>query len=94
VALLAANGATIDTRDAEGQTALFKAAAYGQITTVKVLLMLQANVNLADATGATPLGIAKANNFPQIVEILRLQHGDDGTSLMSGSGKNGVVAEQ
>lgn len=56
-------GAQKDARNSDGRTALHSAARYGSVGCAKTLLEFDANVNLADPLGTTPLlDAAKKNN--------------------------------
>ena len=65
-------GAYVDTRDPEGgDTLLIRAARMGNVELVKVLLAGHANVQIANATGATPLSEAIAGGHDEIAALLR-----------------------
>lgn len=66
-------GASIETRDMAGYTALTKATARGYEHIVKFLLDRGANVNTVTELGTTPLGIAASNGYAGIVKLL-LKH--------------------
>ena len=54
----------------EGNTALHLAAQTGDLDLVKVLLDLDADVNIQNEKGATPLHLGIINNFPNVVRLL------------------------
>ena len=58
VRLLRSKGATIDARDAKGETALMKACRGKRWTMARALLDLGADLNLRDGEGRTALEIA------------------------------------
>lgn len=69
-------GMPIDTVDAQGCSALLRAAGGGHLVVVGMLLQRGADAGLASAAGATPLTAAISMRHPQIVEML-LAHGVD-----------------
>ncbi|MBS0464006.1 MAG: ankyrin repeat domain-containing protein [Proteobacteria bacterium] len=69
-------GMPIDTVDAQGCTALLRAAGGGQLVVVGMLLQRGADAAIVSAAGATPLTAAISMRHPQIVEML-LAHGVD-----------------
>ncbi len=76
VKLLLDNGAEVDARDNNGATPLLKAAQHGDVETVRILLAKGADPNAEIKAGVsskqwTPLTIAEANNFTEVVGLLR-----------------------
>jgi ankyrin repeat protein len=68
-------GAQVDYVNKRGNTALTAAIAMGDgsrryVATVKTLVAARANVNLADRSGATPLGLAKARGYQEMIAVL------------------------
>jgi uncharacterized protein len=74
VALLALAGADLEAKDEEGQTALLKAAAHGNLECVRALLKAGAVVTVKDNEGNTALALAREHEHKDIVELLKL-HG-------------------
>jgi len=74
-ALLTA-GAKVDTLDARGRSALYRASAAGKPEAVRVLLDHQAKPNLRATDGSTPLIAAVMFSRPLIAQML-LNHGAD-----------------
>lgn len=66
-------GMPIDTVDAQGCTALLRAAGGGHLVVVGMLLQRGADMTIASATGATALTAAISMRHPQIVEMLLAQ---------------------
>ena len=64
----------IDARDEDGRTALYLCVAQGRATTVEFLCQRQANCNIEDLQGFTPLHVATTNGDAKIVRCL-LQYG-------------------
>ncbi|KAM0548071.1 hypothetical protein ACHAPJ_010129 [Fusarium lateritium] len=71
VKLLLEKGAGIDSRDRDGNTALWLAASYGKYAIVKLLLDNGAQVELKNRHGQTPLFIAEKKGHKDVVEILQ-----------------------
>ncbi len=69
-------GMPIDTVDAQGCTALVRAAGGGHLVVVGMLLQRGADATLASTAGASALTAAISMRHPQIVEML-LAHGVD-----------------
>lgn len=67
---LLSEGAKVDSRDRNGDSALNMAAAKGNITLVDVLLKAGADVNLANLAGVTPLMAASFRGNADIVHKL------------------------
>jgi ankyrin repeat protein len=68
-------GAQLDYLDKRGQTALIAAVVGGDgsrryVATLKGLVAAGANANVGDRTGATPLALAKARGYREMVAIL------------------------
>jgi Ankyrin repeats (3 copies) len=61
----------IDSRDADGRTALMLATLHGQINAVKLLLEHGADPNIADEHGTTPLRAAVDSNQSAIIAALK-----------------------
>ena len=76
-------GLPIDTVDAQGCSALLRAAGGGHLAVIDVLLHRGANTALAADTGATALSAAVSMRHPQIVEHL-LDHGADVNQALAG----------
>ena len=53
-----------------GATPLFHAASWGRVAAVDALLEGKADPNLANASGVTPLAIARQNGHPEVVDLL------------------------
>ncbi len=75
VRMLIAAGAPLDHVNNLGWTALIESIVLGQggprhVATLKALVDAGANVNLADRSGTTPLGLARARGFRAMVAIL------------------------
>ena len=60
----------VNTRDPLGRPALLAACDDGDIVKAKALIEAGADVNLAGRSGMTPLGIAAANNRPELITLL------------------------
>ncbi len=67
---LLADGASVDAPDANGQSALFSAAATGRDDIVELLLKRGANVRLVDRLGRTPLHWAAISGSEEIAAAL------------------------
>ncbi len=101
------NGLACDTRNAEGETLLMKAAGIGNLELVKVLLDAGAEVNATDPQGWTALMKALYNHemdrgFPDVVHALiaagaeietQIGYGIRPLMLAAGYGEAGVVDE-
>ena len=61
----------IDSRDADGRTALMLATLHGQINAVELLLEHGADPNIADEHGTTPLRAAVDSNQSAIIAALK-----------------------
>ncbi|OQR96003.1 ankyrin-1-like, partial [Achlya hypogyna] len=71
-ALLKANVIDVDTRNEAGATALFLAAASGEVDAVNTLLQADADVNLSDRDGATPLLVPVQKGHASVIgQLLR-----------------------
>lgn len=94
VALFLAAGMRPDATDAEGATALMRAAGRGNTALVDALLKAGANVNLADRSGDTALGWAAAAGKAQVLDRL-VQHRPDakalGGALVAGAGAGSIA---
>ncbi|HEY2347230.1 MAG TPA: ankyrin repeat domain-containing protein [Xanthomonadaceae bacterium] len=77
-------GMPIDTIDAQGCTALLRAAGGGQLVVVGMLLQRGADTGIASSTGATALSAAVSMRHPQIVEMLLAQGADVNRPLPGG----------
>ncbi|MBS0194203.1 MAG: ankyrin repeat domain-containing protein [Proteobacteria bacterium] len=66
-------GMPIDTIDAQGCTALLRAAGNGHLVVVGMLLQRGADRSIASGTGATPLSAAVSMRHTQVVELLLAQ---------------------
>ena len=82
VATLLKNGAKIDTKDAQGRTALIKTASLGKIHIIKVLLAKKAKIDVKDGSGWAPL----VHTFAKF----RL----DGAKLLMSKGAKASVADK
>jgi ankyrin repeat protein len=61
------HGASIDARDAKGQTALRRAVNCRQVHIVRLLVQYGADPNAADRRGVTPLSVARNAEIKQIL---------------------------
>jgi ankyrin repeat protein len=61
------HGATIDARDAKGQTPLRRAVNCRQVPIVRLLVRYGADPNAADCRGVTPLSVARNAEIRQIL---------------------------
>lgn len=77
VGLLLDAGAELDARDGQGRSALYWAAAAGDVAAAEQLLARKAAVDLATSSGDTPLMAAAQNGHEAMVRTL-LGHGADG----------------
>jgi ankyrin repeat protein len=74
VKALLGSGASINKRDGEGKTALFRALEQGQTTVVRYLVTAKGvDLNLPDNRRLTPLMLACVLGLEDIVEFLLLQ---------------------
>ena len=76
VKILIAAGAPLDHVNNLGWTALIESIVLGDggkrhTQTLRALVEAGANVNLADANGSTPLALARARNYREMVTILQ-----------------------
>lgn len=71
-AILLSHGAEIDGRQAGGYTALHSAAANGDESTIRLLLAHEANRELQNEEGKTPMDMARERDQPRAVELLSL----------------------
>jgi hypothetical protein len=69
-------GASVESKDDQGETPLHKAGACGRVETARMLLENGANVNARNATFVTPLFIATSAGDLSITELLS-DHGAD-----------------
>lgn len=76
--LLMENGAIINSLDANGDTALIKAAYAGNSRIVEILLKAGADINFKDKNGRTALHWAAKNSHPDVAKIL-MKYGADAT---------------
>ncbi len=82
---LAMNGADINARDREGNTALMHAARLGFVDGIQVLTARNANVNLPNSRGETPLILAvQARNAPAVRALLAAGADPDMTDHVAG----------
>jgi ankyrin repeat protein len=70
------HGADLKARDKDGKTALFQAAAIGNMAITQLLLDHGADVNAADNDGDTVLMAAVGNDHPDIVNLLLAKGAD------------------
>ena len=77
-------GLPVNTLDAQGCTALLRAAGGGQLVVVGLLLQRGADSTLSAETGATALSAAVSMRHPQIVEMLLAQGADVDRPLPGG----------
>lgn len=91
VAKLLALGLPIDARDAQGCTALLRAAGGGFEGLVADLLAAGADAGLPAHTGATPLSAAVSRGFERVVATL-VAHGVDIDQALSGGATPLMVA--
>ena len=71
IRLLLAQGADINEKDANGDTALHLAVSRDYRVVVKHLVNAGADVNAVNGAGVTPLAIALEVGSPEIVDMLR-----------------------
>lgn len=71
VTLLCDFGSNVDLASPRGWTALHCAVYANQIRIVKILLEMNANAELRDATGITPLELARAQGYHPIARVLK-----------------------
>lgn len=64
------NEDSVDVKDANGLTALHWAAAYGQVTSVQLLLANGAEVDVTGPEGETPLLMAANGGHHDVVRLL------------------------
>lgn len=76
VKILLNAGCPIDTKDADGHTALFEALVEGRLSTVKLLLDEGADINLRPNFGQTALGRAVYSGNVDLVNLL-LERGEN-----------------
>ena len=74
--MLVGAGVQLDYVNNAGNTALTAAIATGDgskryIATVKLLVAAGANVNIADRSGATPLALARARGYQEMIALLQ-----------------------
>lgn len=69
-ALLIAKGANLDTRAPNGQTALMLAVKFGKTDLVRQLIDAEADVDLADYEGVSPLQLARKLGHVEIADYL------------------------
>jgi ankyrin repeat protein len=65
-------GVDIDSRDADGRTALMLATLNGRLGAVQLLLARGANREIADTSGVTPLAAALAAHQTAIAQALQM----------------------
>lgn len=68
---LIANGANVNAKDENGDTAVHAAAANNAINAAKALLNKEADINATNNEGNTPLHMANANGKHEIAKFLR-----------------------
>ncbi|HEU5182713.1 MAG TPA: ankyrin repeat domain-containing protein [Candidatus Polarisedimenticolia bacterium] len=64
------SGLDVNTRDAEGGTALYGAAVEGQVKIIELLIARGADVNLRNKWGHSPLYAARATKRDDVIRIL------------------------
>ena len=69
---LISRGASVNTVDCDGETALFKAAHEGAMQAVKILLNRGADPMLADKKGRAPVDMAESAGHAKIVMLLKI----------------------
>lgn len=81
------NGAEIETKNNNGDTAIICASQYGSLESIKVLLGYGANINAKNNKGNTALVIAKQQGYTNVVTLLEnaLEKQQLLASIMSGS---------
>ena len=82
ISLLLANGAGVDLQNDNGDTALIKASAAGNLPIVRVLVDGGADPSIGNKGGLTPYWFAKRNNDEEMAEYLAA-HGADTTAYAS-----------
>jgi hypothetical protein len=80
VNLLLQHGANLEARDHNNQTALFYATRVADLPTIRALLDANADVNVTDARGETPLTIAGDRGDVEVVDLLK-DHGAKRTDV-------------
>jgi ankyrin repeat protein len=68
--LLLDRGAELEARDADGETALFRAASWGDEEVVSILLSRGADVRTSDINRVTPLQTASSDGYLGVVRLL------------------------
>lgn len=71
LAFLAARGADLDARDADGLAPIHRAVSQGQLELTTRLIRAGVDINRRDEAGRTPLAIALANGDRDIIALLR-----------------------
>ena len=84
--MLLDNGAQIETRDKEGRTSLWSAAANGNTDVVRALVSAGADVNTQTNRVSSALNIASKEGYVDIVNILL----DNGTQIETGDKEGGT----
>lgn len=74
---LVGNGARLEVKDTEGQTALIRASSAGRVRLVKFLLQEGANPNACDSRGFTALGQAHKKFRADVIEVLKTYGADE-----------------
>ena len=69
--LLLTNGAKIDSKDNDGETALHEAAKWGHLKLIQFFIGQGANVNAVGSDGRSPVHIAIAHGNIDVVNLLK-----------------------
>ena len=72
-----ASTSSVDKPSNDGQTALMRAASWGDTSTVQALLQAEANCKLKCNYGRTALSLALNRNKEEVAKLLRAHGADD-----------------
>lgn len=68
--LISSNGAELDRQDALGESAVHKAVRNENVGVLKDMILMEANLNLQDADGSTPLMLAADKASTKMISVL------------------------